>query len=91
MKDIFYRHKVKTVTAIQELDEACISDDFYSDFFGQDKDGYELPYFSEQFIYDDTKSWMIYTSHEGTISFAGLWLTEEIISKIPNYFDGLCL
>lgn len=91
LKDIFYRHKVKTVTVIQELDEACISDDFFSDFFSCDEDGYELSYFSEQFIYDDAKDWLIYTSHEGTITFAGLWLTEEIAQKVLDFHDGLWL
>ena len=63
---------------IPELEDDYIEDDFPSRIVEQDEDGYTFPYFSERFIYDNMKDWMIYTSHEFTIAFAGKWLTEEM-------------
>ena len=31
-----------------------------------------------------TKEWMIYTSHEFTITFAGKWLTEEMCKNFKS-------
>ncbi len=78
LKKIFINHNINSVTVIPELEDDYIEDDFLSSIVEQDEDGYTFPYFSERFIYDNMKDWMIYTSHEFTIAFAGKWLTEEI-------------
>lgn len=36
-----------------------------------DADGYNFPWYVESYYYDNSKQWMIYTSHELTITFAG--------------------
>lgn len=78
LKEIFINHNISSVTVIPELEDDYIEDDFPSRIVEQDEDGYTFPYFSERFIYDNMKDWMIYTSHEFTIAFAGKWLTEEM-------------
>lgn len=43
----------------------------------QDQDGdYDFPWIVETYYFDNSKSWLAYVSHEGTISFAG----EQIVS-----------
>lgn len=78
LKEIFESHNINRVIIIPELEDDYIEDNFLSSIVEQDEDGYIFPYFSERFIYDNTHDWMIYTSHEFTIAFAGEWLTEEI-------------
>lgn len=41
-----------------------------------DDSGYDFPWYVETYYYDSSKKWMIYVSHEGTITFAG----EEIVA-----------
>ena len=48
-----------------------------------DKDGYNFPWYGESYYYDNTKQWMIYTSHEFTITFAG----EEIVRVANDIID----
>ena len=47
-----------------------------------DEDGYNFPWYVESYYYNDSKQWMIYTSHEFTITFAGekiVYAAKEII------------
>ena len=39
--------------------------------YEEDSDGYNFPYYVETYYFDDSKSWMIYVSHENTIAFTG--------------------
>ena len=48
-----------------------------------DKDGYNFPWYVESYYYDNSKQWMIYTSHEFTITFAG----EEIVRVANEIID----
>lgn len=78
LKEIFINHNTNSVTIVPELEDDYIEADFCGSIMEQDEDGYIFPYFSERFIYDNSQEWMIYTSHESTITFAGKWLAEEI-------------
>lgn len=48
-----------------------------------DKDRYNFPWYVESYYYDNSKQWMIYTSHEFTITFAG----EEIVRLAKDVID----
>ena len=48
-----------------------------------DKEGYNFPWYVESYYYDNSKQWMIYTSHEFTITFAG----EEIVRVANDIID----
>lgn len=46
-------------------------DDIRRLLYEKDEDGYTFPWYVETYYFDDTEKWMIYVSHEGTISFTG--------------------
>ena len=48
------------------------------------EDGYTFPWYVETFYFDDTKEWMIYVSHEGTVSFTG----SKIVKTAEEIFGG---
>ena len=39
--------------------------------YEKDGIGYNFPWYVETFYYDPSRRWMIYVSHEGTITFTG--------------------
>ena len=82
LKNIFESRGINRAIIIPEFEREHIEENFQDMIVEQDEDGYVFPYFSEKFIYDDSKEWMIYISHEHIITFAGKWLTEEIHKKI---------
>ena len=80
LKNIFISHNIKNVTIVPEYENMYTENDW--DITVLDDDGYDL-FCSEQFLFDDSHTWLIYTSHEFTITFAGEWLVHEI----KNVFD----
>ena len=48
-----------------------------------DADGYNFPWYVESYYYDGSKQWLIYTSHEFTITFAG----EKIVCAAKEIID----
>lgn len=54
-------------------------DDINALLYEKDEDGYTFPWYNEIFYFDFTQDWLIYVSHEGTISF-----TREKIVKIAD-------
>jgi len=59
---------------VKEVLEAC------------DADGPNFPWNAETFYFDDTESWMLYVSHEGTITFTGRKLAEKAREIIPQEY-----
>lgn len=59
-------------------------DDIHTLLYEKDEDGYTFPWYVETFYFDDTKKWMIYVSHEGTISFTG----SKIVKIADEVFGG---
>ena len=49
-----------------------------------DEDGYNFPWYVESYYYDGSKQWMIYTSHEFTITFAG----EKLVCAAKEIIDS---
>ena len=52
--------------------------------YEKDSDGYVFPWNIESYYYDNTKMWLIYVSHEGTITFSG----EKIVDIAKKYIDN---
>ncbi len=56
-------------------------------------DGFEIPLESADFSYDGAEGfwtsvdlgWLIYASHESSITFAGTWLVEKIQAALPDF------
>lgn len=74
--------QIETVLSLLSIDAAtAIQNQVYSPeprkvclkslLYEADKDGYNFPWYVESYYFDDSKQWMIYTSHELTITFAG--------------------
>lgn len=60
-------------------------DDVYELLFERDEDG-DFPRYSETFLFDATEKWMIYFSHEETISFTGKEIAEAAIQNIDDVY-----
>ena len=55
--------------------------------YSSDDAGYDFPWYVETYYYDSSEKWMIYVSHEGTITFAG----EEIVAiRVPQVSVAQC-
>lgn len=89
IRDIFARHGITNVCVISELDNVYYSNSFLEDIVWEDEDGYEFPYFSEQYTFDESHEWLIYKSHNSTVTFAGKWLVQELKDNIRNYEEGI--
>lgn len=53
----------------------------------------DFPFFyghSESFIVDKTLDWIIYWSHEGTVTFGGGGLISTFMSRVPKWRDAVC-
>lgn len=78
IRDVFARRRITDVCVISELDNVYYSDSFLEDMVWKDEDGFVFPYFSEQYIFDKSHEWLIYKSHNSTVTFAGKWLVQEL-------------
>lgn len=54
--------------------------------YEQDEDGFIFPWYSETFLFDSSKEWLIYLSHEQTISFTGKEIVTAAKQIIPPYY-----
>lgn len=69
---------IKNIYEIKECVEIvriCKVDEY---FFESDKQGYDMLFMSESYWFDELRKCLIYTSHEGTISFTGQKIVEKI-------------
>lgn len=78
IRDIFAGHGITRVCVIPEFENVYYSDSFLEDIMRKDEDGYEFPYFSEEYTFDESHEWLIYKSHNSTVTFAGKWLVQEL-------------
>ena len=53
--------------------------------YEKDGIGYNFPWYVETFYYDPSRRWMIYVSHEGTITFTGNEITQAANNFISIY------
>ena len=60
--------------------------DMKSYIYDKDDTGYSFPWIDEEYYFDKSGSWIIYVSHEGTITFAGEKLTEISETIIPDRY-----
>lgn len=80
LSDMFEQCKIGNINTFQMDHLEYFSDDNIHDLlYERDEDGYNFPWCVETFYFDHTEEWMVYVSHEGTISFTGRKLVQ--ISK----------
>lgn len=77
LDDIFEQCGIRNVNTFQmDYREYFEGDDIHDLLYEKDEDGYIFPWSSETFYFDCTGEWMVYVSHEGTISFTGKKLAQ---------------
>lgn len=84
---VLYKCGIRTVNTIQpEFYEYHENEDIYDMLYQKDEYGYDFPYLCEMFIWDFSKEWLIYISHEQTISFTGEKISETARNIIPEKY-----
>ena len=63
--------------------------DMKSYLYEKDDTGYCFPWLDEVYYFDESESWIIYVSHEGTITFAGEHLSEIAETVIPAIYKDI--
>lgn len=53
--------------------------------YEKDDDGYNFPWYVETFYFDSSEQWLVYVSHEGTISFTGKEIVDAATKCIEKY------
>lgn len=86
IETVLSRLSIDSATAIQNQDfnTETKTVSLKALLYESDADGYNFPWYVESYYYDDSKQWMIYTSHEFTITFAGekmVRMANEIIDQ----------
>lgn len=73
---------------IQEhMTELHKNSDLIEMLYEKDEDGYVFPWLSEIFIFDQSEKWLIYISHEETISFTGEEIVKAAREIIPEKYE----
>lgn len=62
-------------------------DNIFELLYEKDKDGYNFPWYVETFYFDSAGEWMVYVSHEGTITFTGKKIVEVALENIDNTYQ----
>ena len=81
LKNIFNSHGIKNITVVPEFNKMYNEDDWITN---SPEELLDDLFCSEQFVYDASHTWLVYSSHEATISFAGEWIVKEIIDQFPE-------
>ena len=72
-----------TVIQNQDFNTEPKNVDLKALLYEADADGYNFPWYVESYYYDSSKRWMIYTSHNFTITFAG----EKLVRTAKEIID----
>ena len=84
-------YNIRMVQAFQMLNNNTETrvEDIINLLYKKDADGYIFPWEVETYYYDDSKEWMIYVSHEWTITFTGDRLVRTATENIQvKYLYG---
>ena len=79
---------IHNVISVQNQDSKIKPEkiDLLARLYESDSDGYNFPWYVENYYYDITKAWLIYVSHEGTVTFAGEQITEIAKKTIDSKY-----
>lgn len=84
LEKVFRICRIDLVSTFQTDSMEYFDDDSIFDLlYEKDSNGFVFPWTVETFYFDATEKWMVYVSHEGTISFTGgeiVRVAKEIIS-----------
>lgn len=88
IKKVLEKCNIRYVNCIQEyMPELNKNRDIIEMLYEKDEDGYVFPWISEMFILDQSEKWLIYISHEGTITFTGEEISKAARDIIPEKYE----
>ena len=89
IKAVFDECGIIYAFSFQMQDRKLENKDMQALIFETDEDGYTFPWYIETYYFDKSREWMIYISHEGTITYTGKQLAEAAVKHIEQkYFIG---
>ena len=77
--------KVRSYQMQDEKMKTRVEDILYL-LYEKDTNGYTFPWHVETYYFDDYREWMIYVSHEGTITFTGSRLVSAAKENIQSKY-----
>lgn len=87
LEKVFRQCGITTVSTFQmDSREYFENDEISALLHEKDADGFNFPWTVETFYFDDTETWLVYVSHEGTISFTGEPIARTVGEIIPDRY-----
>lgn len=78
---------IEKVTMFQMDHGECFENERIAQLlYERDEDGYTFQWYAETFLFDRSKEWLIYLSHENTISFTGEKIVTVAKQIIPSCY-----
>lgn len=91
LDNLFKKCNIREVNTFHmDYREYFEGDSIHDLLYESDKDGYNFPWGVETFYFDRTAEWLIYVSHEGTISFTGKKLVEASKELFAGKYELRC-
>lgn len=88
IKKILEKCNIRYGNCVQQyMTELHENSDLIEMLYEKDEYGYVLPWLCEMFIFDRSKKWLIYISHEETITFTGEEITKAAREIIPEKYE----
>lgn len=82
------RCNIQFVTMVQmDYETVFQNEDIRKLLYDSDEEGFAFPGYVETYYFDQSKSWLIYVSHDGTISFTGKDLAECARKILPEKYQ----
>ena len=87
LEKVFIRYRISEVSTFQTDSMEYFDGDSILDLLNEkDADGFVFPWTVETFYFDATEEWLVYVSHEGTISFTGGGIVRAAKEIIPDEY-----
>lgn len=87
LEKVFLQCGISDVSTFQmDSREFFENDSIFDLLYEKDNDGFVFPWTVETFYFDASYSWLVYVSHEGTISFTGAEIAQAAAEKIPDKY-----
>ena len=87
LEKVFRQCGITTVSTFQmDSREYFENDEISALLHEKDEDGFLFPWTVETFYFDATETWLVYVSHEGTISFTGELIARTAEEIIPDRY-----
>lgn len=88
LENVLHFCNIRTVHSFQLQSEhsELIEKDMVDLLYEKDHYGYNFPWYAEAYYFDNTREWIIYVSHEGTITFTGSKIVRAAEEHIPKQY-----